>query len=60
VRGEEGFLVLLEVGFIGLEHTIEPWQEFVSTMVRVQDDGTCRGGVRHWVNRMGLTGTHTP
>ena len=25
MRGEERFLVLLEVGFIGLEHTIEPW-----------------------------------
>lgn len=40
VRGEERFLVLLEVGFVGLEHTIKPRQEFVSTMVRVQDDGT--------------------
>jgi len=35
VRGEEGFLVLLEVGFIGLEHSIEPRQEFMSAMIRV-------------------------
>ena len=42
VRGEERFLVLLEIGFVGLEHTIEPRQEFVCTMVRVQDDGTWR------------------
>lgn len=40
MRGEESLLVLLEVGFVGLEHTVKPRQEFVSTMVRVQDDGT--------------------
>ena len=39
VRGEKRFLVLLEVSFIGFEHTIKPRQEFVSTMVRMQDDG---------------------
>jgi hypothetical protein len=40
MRGEERFPMLLEVGFISLEHAIKPWQEFVSTMIRVQDDGT--------------------
>lgn len=43
MRGEERLLVLLEVGFIGLEHTVEPRQEFVSAMVGVQDDGTWWG-----------------
>jgi len=38
MRGKERFLVLLEIGFISLKHTIEPRQEFVSTVVRVQDD----------------------
>jgi hypothetical protein len=29
VRGEESFAVLLEVLFVGLEHTIEPWEELL-------------------------------
>jgi hypothetical protein len=40
MRGEERLLVLLEIGFIGLKHTIKPRQQFMSTMIRVQDDGT--------------------
>lgn len=40
VGGKESFLVLLEVSFVGLEHTVKPWQEFMSAMVRVQNDGT--------------------
>jgi len=60
VRGEERFLVLLEVGFIGLEHAIEPRQEFMSAMIRVQDDGTWREGNQDWENHMRLTGTYTP
>jgi hypothetical protein len=60
VGGEERFLVLLEVGFISLEHTIEPRQEFVSAMVRVQDDGTWWGESDVGINRMGVDETHTP
>jgi hypothetical protein len=40
MRGEERLLVLLVIGFVSLKHTIEPRQEFVSTVIRVQDDGT--------------------
>lgn len=40
MRGEERFLVLLEISLIGLKHAVKPRQEFVSAMVRVQDDGT--------------------
>lgn len=39
VRGKEGFAVLCKVGFVGLEHTIEPRQELLGTMVRVENNG---------------------
>lgn len=42
VRGEERFLVLLEIGLISLKHPIKPLQELVSAMIGVQDNGTGR------------------
>ena len=39
VRGEEGDTVLLEVGLVGVEHSIEPGQELLGAVVRVHDDG---------------------
>lgn len=39
MRGEERFLVLLEIGFISLKHAIKPRQEFMSAMVGVQHNG---------------------
>jgi hypothetical protein len=33
VGGEEGLVVLLEVGLIGVEHAIEPWEELLGAMV---------------------------
>ena len=40
VRGEEGFTVLLEVLFVGFEHTAEPWEELLGAVVTVQDNWT--------------------
>jgi hypothetical protein len=39
VRGEERFTVDLEVFFISGNHTVEPRQELLGTMVRVDKDG---------------------
>lgn len=39
VRGEEGLAVLLEVLLVGVEQTVEPWQELLGAVVGVQDDG---------------------
>ena len=39
VGGEEGLSVLLEVSLVGLEHAVEPWQELLGTVVRVEHDG---------------------
>jgi len=38
MRGEEGLLVLLVVRLIGFEHTVEPLQELLGAVVRVEDD----------------------
>ena len=40
VGGEQGLAVLLEVLFIGLEHTIEPGEKFVGTVVGVENHRT--------------------
>lgn len=42
VRGEEGLAVLLVVRFIGLEHTVEPREEFLGTVIGVHNDGSIR------------------
>ncbi len=39
VGGEEGFAVLLEISLVGIEHTIEPGEEFVSAMITMHHDG---------------------
>jgi hypothetical protein len=39
VRREEGDTVLLEVRLVGIEHAVEPWQELLGAVVRVEDDG---------------------
>lgn len=31
--------MLLEVGLVGVHHAVEPWQELLGAVVRVQDDG---------------------
>ena len=36
---KEGLAVLLEVLLVSIEHSIEPWQQFVSAVIRMQDDG---------------------
>jgi hypothetical protein len=36
---EEGNTVLLEVSLIGVQHSIEPRQQLLGTVVRVHDDG---------------------
>jgi hypothetical protein len=38
VRGKESFAMLLEVLFVGLEHTVEPWEELLGAVVAVQDN----------------------
>ena len=36
--------MLFEVGFISIEHAVEPWEELLSTVVGVEDDwDTIRG-----------------
>lgn len=45
VGGEEGLSVLLEVSLVGLEHAVEPGEELLGAVVRVEDDGdTIVGG----------------
>jgi hypothetical protein len=44
VGGEEGLAVLLEVGLIGIEHAVEPWEELLGAVVGVEDDGDAVGG----------------
>lgn len=44
VRAEEGLAVGLEVGFVGVEHSIKPWQKLLSTMIGVQDHGDSING----------------
>lgn len=39
VGGPEGLAVQLEVSLVGVEHTVQPWQELLSAVVGVQDDG---------------------
>lgn len=39
VRREEGLALLLEVGLVGIEHTIEPRKELLGAVVGVKDDG---------------------
>ena len=38
VGREERFSVFLEILLVLIEHTIEPWQQFLGAMVCVQDD----------------------
>jgi hypothetical protein len=38
VAGEERLAVLLEMLLIRIEHTIQPWQELLGTVIGVQDD----------------------
>jgi len=42
VGRKEGFLVLLVVGFVCLEHSVEPRKKFLGTVVAVQNDGTAK------------------
>ena len=44
VRGEEGLPSSLEVGLVGVKHTIEPGQELLGAVVGVEDDGDAVGG----------------
>jgi hypothetical protein len=44
VGREKGLAVLLEVGLIGIEHTVEPWQELLRAVIGVEDDGNTVGG----------------
>ena len=37
--GEERDSVLLEVSLVGVEHTVEPLEELVSTVIGVENDG---------------------
>lgn len=39
VRREERLAVLLEVGLIGIEHSIEPWKQLLRAVVGVENDG---------------------
>jgi hypothetical protein len=39
VRREERFTMSLEVGFISSEHTIEPREQLLCTVIRVNQDG---------------------
>ena len=39
VGREERVSVLLEVGLVGVEHTVKPWQQLLGAVVRVEDDG---------------------
>lgn len=43
MRREQGLAVLLEVFLIFIEHAVEPWKQFLRTMVGVQDDGNAVG-----------------
>jgi hypothetical protein len=44
VRGEEGLVVLLEVGLVGIEHAVQPWQKLLGAVVGVKDDGDAVDG----------------
>jgi len=66
VGGEQGLSVLLVVGLVGIEHTIEPWKELLGAVVRVENDGDTVvrsdssdvvGGSGGTGNRSGLVGT---
>lgn len=35
----QGLSVLLEVSLVGLEHAVEPRQQLLGAVVRVEDDG---------------------
>jgi len=37
---KKGLLVLLVISLIGGKHTVEPWEEFVGTVIAVKDDGS--------------------
>ena len=39
VAGEQGLVVLLEVGLVSVEHAVQPGQELLGAVVGVQDDG---------------------
>mmetsp|Transcript_1774 Transcript_1774/g.4851 ORF Transcript_1774/g.4851 Transcript_1774/m.4851 type:complete len:437 (-) Transcript_1774:18-1328(-) len=39
VHGEQGFAVLLEEFFIGIQHGIEPGEQLFGAVIRVEDDG---------------------
>jgi hypothetical protein len=58
VGREQRLAVLLEVVFIRIEHAIEPRQEFLRTMVGVQDDGdtVCRSNDSNVVGCRNRTG----
>lgn len=38
MAGEEGLALLLEVGLVGIQHAVEPWEQLLSTVVGVQDN----------------------
>jgi hypothetical protein len=60
VRREEGDTVLLEVGLVGVEHTVHPGEELVGAVVGVKDDGDTvegsDGSVKStgWKEKVGL------
>jgi hypothetical protein len=39
VAGEQGLVVLLEVGLVSVEHAVQPGQKLLGAVVGVQDDG---------------------
>jgi hypothetical protein len=44
VGGPQGLSVQLEVGLIGGEHAVQPWQQLLGAVVGVQDDGDAVDG----------------
>ena len=54
MRGEKGLLVGLEVLLIGLDHAVEPGEELLGAVVRVEHNGhaICLGHVAHVVGAL--------
>jgi hypothetical protein len=44
VGREKGLVVLLEVGLIGIEHAVQPWQKLLGAVVGVEDNGDAVDG----------------
>ena len=44
MRREQRLAMLLEVCFIGVHHSVKPWQKFLCAVVGVQNDWDAVGG----------------